>query len=99
MVKKLYDKIPTFLKNKYSLSVLFFIVWISFIDQNDMISRYHSYRQLKDLYAERKYYVDEIEKNKNDLHELMASPESLEKYARERYLMKKDNEDVFVFVH
>jgi len=98
MIKRFVNKIPRFLRNWYSFSILFFIVWISFIDRNDLISQYRYRCQLHQLNIEKKYYADEIEKNRRDLKELMSSAANLEKYAREKYLMKKDDEDVFVFV-
>ena len=51
---------------------------------------------LKKLEADKEYYVNGIEQNKKDMEELMSDPEHLEKYAREHYLMKKDNEEIFL---
>lgn len=86
------------LKNKYAITLLGFIVWISFFDRNDWISQ-HSYKnQLNKLKDEKKYYVDEISKNRKDLNDLISNPNNLEKFARERYLMKKNGEDIFIFV-
>lgn len=70
-----------------------------FFDRNDFISQY-SYRQvLKKLKADNEYYQKEIEQNKKDMQELMSDPKHLEKFARERYMMKKDNEDIFLIVY
>ncbi|MBL7923825.1 MAG: septum formation initiator family protein [Bacteroidia bacterium] len=90
--------IPSWLKNRYTLTVIAFVVWVCFFDRNDLFSQY-SYRQdLKKLEADKQYYISEIEKNKKDMEELMSDPEHLEKYAREHYLMKRDNEDIFLIV-
>ncbi len=87
-----------YLKNKYTLTILAFMVWVSFFDKNDLLSQMSLRKEVKKLETEKKYFVTEISKNKNDLKELMTNPKNLEKFAREKYLMKKDNEDVFVLV-
>src|ERR1051325_4310368 len=92
-------RIPSWLKNKYVLSIIVFFVWMMFFDRNDFISQF-SYRQdLKKLETDKEYYQKEIEQNKKDYQELMSDPKHLEKFARERYMMKKDNEDIFLIVY
>ena len=51
-----------------------------------------------ELEKDKRYYTTEIANNKESLNELMSSMDNLEKFAREKYLMKRDNEDIFVFV-
>jgi cell division protein FtsB len=97
-MKKLYAKIPSFLKNKYSVCIIAFVLWLAFFDKNDFITQYQYRKQLNVLKADKKYYTTEIEKSKKDLSDLISSQASLEKFAREKYLMKKDDEDIFVFV-
>ena len=92
-------RIPSFFKNKYAICIIAFAVWMLFFDRNDFISQY-SYRQdLKKLETDKDYYKQQIEQNKTDTKELMSDPKHLEKFARERYLMKKDNEDIFLIVY
>lgn len=62
------------------------------------MSQYELRQKLHQLRAERNYYQDEIGKSKNDMNELRTNPANLEKFAREKYLMKKDNEEIFVIV-
>lgn len=62
------------------------------------MDRWHFNKQLRELEQKRDYYQQEIEKNKQDLEALMGNKEKLEKFAREKYLMKKDDEEIFVFV-
>jgi cell division protein FtsB len=95
---KYLDKIPPWLKNRYTLILLFFLVWMTFFDRNDFISQYSYSQELKKLENDRDYYKAEIEKNKKEAHELMSDPDNLEKFAREKYLMKKDDEDIFLIV-
>lgn len=86
------------IKNKYFLTIVALIVWILFFDKNDFFTQRETVSKLNKLKKDQAYYISEIEKNKIELEELKTNKESLEKFAREKYLMKKDNEDVFVFV-
>lgn len=86
------------IKNKYFLTIIALIVWLIFFDKNDFFTQRDTINKLNKLKSDQAYYVAEIEKNKIELQELKTNKESLEKFAREKYLMKKDNEDVFVFV-
>ena len=74
------------------------IVWVTFFDKDDVLSQYQLTQKLKELRTDRNYYQTEIEKSKNDMNELRTNPANLEKFAREKYLMKKDNEEIFVIV-
>lgn len=84
--------------NKYFISVLAVVIWVAFFDKNDMMSQYQLRQKLGQLRTERKYYLDEIAKSKNDMNELRTNPANLEKFAREKYQMKRDNEEIFVIV-
>ncbi len=95
MLKKL---LPHF-KNKYVLTLLIFITWMLFFDRNDIISQIGMRSKLSQMKQDKLYYTEEIEKNKKEMEELMTNPKTLEKFAREKYLMKKDDEDVFVIVY
>ncbi len=88
--------IPSWAKNKYVLTIIAFVIWVSFFDRNDLFSQYNYRKQLEKLEVDKQYYLTEIEKNKKDMQELMSDPDHLEKYAREHYLMKKDNEEIFL---
>lgn len=84
------------IKNKFFLITLVFIVWMIFFDKNDLFSQYEYHQQLTKLEHERDFYKTETAKVNKDLDELTSDKAKLEKFAREKYLMKKDNEDVFV---
>ena len=92
-------KTLTFLKNKYLIATAVFLVLITFFDRYDLMSQISLRRQIMKLREEKKYYKEEIKKNNLELNSLQTNPENLEKFAREKYLMKKDNEDVFVLVN
>ncbi len=102
MKKKYFKNIPepyrSMLKNKYFITAFSFLIWLSFFDRNDFITQ-HSYRsKLHQLEKERDYYISEIGKNKAEVSDLLNNPKNLERYAREKHRMKRDNEDVFVLV-
>jgi len=85
-------------KNKYFLVSTVFLVWMVFFDRNDLFSQYEYHQQVSKLKQERDFYQKETAKVHQDLDELSSNKEKLEKFAREKYLMKRDNEDVFVIV-
>lgn len=69
-----------------------------FFDQNNLIDRYDLIREVNQLEKDHEYYLERIHSDSARLIELKTSPENLEKFAREQYLMKKDDEDIFVIV-
>jgi cell division protein DivIC len=96
-MRQLVDRIPSWLKNKYVLTVLFFAVWILFIDDRDFITTH--FRHMKELHkleARKLYFEDQILTVRKELDQLKSNPATLEKYAREKFLMKRDNEDLFI---
>ena len=85
------------LKNKYFIVSVVLSSWLLYFDKNDVFTQYELVQKCNKLNAERDYYIAEIEKNKLEINELQNNSKSLETFAREKYLMKKDDEDVFVF--
>jgi cell division protein FtsB len=69
-----------------------------FFDQNNMVDRIKMTSEIRQLEQDREYYLAEIRKDSTRLKELTTNKENLEKYAREQFLMKKPNEDVFVVI-
>lgn len=90
--------IPSYLKNKYALTAGIFIIWIAFFDQNNLITQYQYHAELNKLEEEKQFYQEELKVIQEDLHELQSDPKTLEKFAREKYLMKKDDEELFVII-
>jgi cell division protein DivIC len=94
---KILTRIPSWLKNKYLLTVVGFGVWMLFFDDRDFITTHFRQRQeLKKLEQSRKYYEGQIANTKKELDRLKSNPATIEKYAREKYLMKRNNEDLFL---
>jgi len=89
--------VPKILKNKYILAAGALAVWMTFFDDRDVITTYFRHRhELQKLEESRSWYQQEIVKTRQELEQLRSDPAILEKYAREKYRMKKDNEDLFV---
>ncbi|HWK58051.1 MAG TPA: septum formation initiator family protein [Parapedobacter sp.] len=86
------------IRNKYLIAITAFVVWMLFFDRHDMATQYSYYSQLKGLKAEKTFYTTEIDRITKAIHDLNTDPQEQQRVARERYQMKKDNEDVFVIV-
>ena len=93
---KLLTHIPSWLKNKYLLTGVFFAVWMVFFDPKDILSDLERRDKLNELQASELHLKGQITDAKNELYLLKNNAQSIEKYAREKYLMKKDNEDLFI---
>ncbi len=92
----IWQKIPSFLKNKYAITFMVFLVWLTLFDQNSFIFRHRLSSRISKMEKQKEQYQEQIKKNKEKIKELQSSPENLEKFAREEYLMKKENEVIFV---
>lgn len=71
---------------------------MAFFDRNNFLYQRGNLNQLKGLEAEKQYYTEQIALNQTNLNELLTNQETLEKFAREQYLMKKENEEIFVII-
>lgn len=92
------NKIPPVLRNKYLLTIIIFIIWLLFLDSNNIISRYKELKNLNTLRSEHEYYIKKIADDKRKLHELKTDNQNLEKFAREQYRMKRPDEDLYIIV-
>ena len=95
-IKNLYQKLPAPLRNKYLITFFIFLVWIFFIDTFDIITQIKMNNEFKQLKEQQEFYKAEIEKDSVKVYNLNNNPEEQERFARERFLMKKDNEDIFI---
>jgi cell division protein DivIC len=93
---KLLTHIPAFLKNKYFISFAAFCVVLLFLDKNDFFTQYDRRNELKELQQSKQYYTTQVAAERKELEALKNNPATVEKYAREKYLMKRDNEEVFL---
>ncbi|HEX2609011.1 MAG TPA: septum formation initiator family protein [Flavisolibacter sp.] len=93
---KFLSGIPSWTYNKYFITFTAFVVWMLFFDSRDMISQRERSRELEALQKSKAWFTSEIAKERKSLEELKSNPAAIEKYAREKYLMKRDNEDLFI---
>lgn len=98
MKKKLLRYVPNFLRNRYGAGVLVLLFWITFMHDYDLYTTFKLRRELHKMEDQHEWYAQEIQRSKEQLHELNSNTALLEKFAREKYLMKRDNEEIFVLV-
>lgn len=84
-----------FFTNTYILVLTIFVIWMLFFDTNSFLIHRELQKEINKLEEQKEYLQKEIEKDKKQLNEL-KDPKALEKYARENYYMKKENEEVFL---
>jgi cell division protein FtsB len=93
---RLLTHLPSWLKNKYFISLTAFAAILLFLDKNDIFTQRERRKELRELQQSKKYYSTQIATESKELEALKSNPAILEKYAREKYLMKRDNEDLFI---
>ena len=91
-------KIIPILTNRYLLTTIAFMVWMTIFDRNNLFNQWELYSDMQKLDKERLYFIEEIKADRQTATELKTNLRNLEKFAREKYLMKKDNEDIFLII-
>lgn len=91
-------KVPKILRNRYVVVFIGLFIFITFFDAHDLISQVHIRWKLHKIYNQMEYLEKNIEEAKNQTIELTTNKVLLEKFAREQYRMKRENEDVFVIL-
>ena len=94
---RILSHVPKWIKSKFFIATVAFFVWMFFFDRNDISLQWRRINTLKRLQQSERSMQKQITDAKNELDLLKTNPFTLEKYAREKYLMKKDNEDIFIF--
>ncbi len=89
-------KVTSIITNKYLLAIAFFLVWMTFFDQKDFFNTLESKNEYNTLQMKKKYYLDEITKSKQELADFQNNSAAIEKFARQRYFLKRDGEDIFI---
>lgn len=97
-MRKFFRILLKIIKNKYLLSLFVFFIWITFFDGNDLFSKIEMVKNLNKLKKEKKYFVEAIKQDKSTIKGLQNNNNQLEKFAREEYLMKRKNEDIFIIL-
>lgn len=93
---KFLERLPSVFRNKYVLTIIIFVIWVTLLDSNNLIARYQEMSELHKLKIDREYFIKRIEDDKQKLHELKTDNHNLEKFAREQYHMKKSDEDLYI---
>lgn len=88
--------IPSWLKNKYFIALAVFAAVMLFFDKNDIFTQISRNNQLKELQQSRLHYTEEVAELEKIRDELIHNLGTIEQYAREKFLMKRDNEDLYV---
>jgi len=89
-------RIPGFVKNKYFIASVVALTWLAFFDNNNLVHQIQTRSELRALRRERNYFLQEIARDSLAVWELKNNPEALERIAREKYLMKKENEVIYI---
>jgi len=88
--------IPSFLRNKFLIAGVAFVVWMLFFDRNDFFAQRELRNELRKLDKSKAFFVEQIQQERTFSEELKNNPATIEKFARERYFMKRDGEDLFI---
>ena len=95
-IQDIIKKLPKPLRNKYLILFLLFILWIVFIDDYNLINQSKIKNTVDDLKSQKEFYIAEIKSDSTELYKLQNDSAEQERFAREKFLMKKENEDIFI---
>ncbi len=96
-IEKLVRFIAPITRNKYLIVISAFLIWVIFLDRDNLIDRYSGMKELNKIEEKKEKQQQQIDRDTESLEKL-HDPEYLEKFAREEHLMKKDNEDLYIVV-
>ena len=95
-IRNIINLLPKPLRNKYLILLLLFIFWIIFLDDYNLITQNKMRNNADDLEEQKAFYISEIKSDSTELFNLKNDSEEQEKFAREKFKMKKENEDIFI---
>ena len=81
---------------KYKITIALFAVWMLFFDGNSVLDQWHRIAEINSLKEERDYYLEQTLETRREQEQLFSDLDALERFAREKYMMKRDNEDIYV---
>lgn len=93
---KLLTHVPAWLRNKYVIATSLFVMILLFLDKNDLFTQMQRRKELQTLEKSKAWYSTQLNAERNEYEALKSNPATIEKYAREKNLMKRDNEDLFL---
>ena len=94
-----FEKLPKPLRNKFLVTTALFMIWMAFFDRHSLLTQFSLQNTLEELRDKRTYFQEEIKNDTKKQAELSTDDKSLEKFAREEHLMKKEDEDIFIIVN
>jgi len=94
----MFKKILKIARNKYFIVGLVAIIWIVFFDDHNLLSQINTKKELNNLEQKKTYYQDEISQDKEMLYKIKSDTSFMQAYGRKKYLMKKDNEEIFLII-
>ncbi len=94
--KSFYVQIINLIRNKYTITIFLFLIWMLFIDDYNLINKKSTIKKINYLQERKKFLSNEIKKDSIKKILLENNANEQERIAREKYLMKKDNEDLFI---
>lgn len=86
----------SFLRNKYLLTLSGFVVWMLFFDKNDLFTQMERRSDLREIEQSKEYFAQKIAESQTFSRQIQTNADAIEKFAREKYLMKRENEDLFL---
>ncbi|MFL5741414.1 MAG: FtsB family cell division protein [Flavisolibacter sp.] len=90
------QRIPSWVRNKYFLSFAAFVLWMLFFDRNDLFTQMERKKELREISRSKDFFSQRIAEDRKFSKDLQFNASAIEKYAREKYLMKRDNEEIFL---
>lgn len=98
LVLIMLSRVPKILRNRYALIVILFLVYITFFDAHDLVSQIGVRWKIHKIHEQMDYLENDSQSAKQQIIELTTDSASLEKFAREEYRMKRENEEIFVIL-
>ncbi len=95
-INQLIQQLPKPLKNKYIITLILFIFWIFLLDDYNILNQNKIQKEVNKLKQQKEFYISETERDSIELLNLKTNPNQQERFAREKFLMRKDNEDIFI---
>ncbi len=92
----MWSRIPNFLRNKYVIALIMVFVWLLFFDNHSLVQHWRLRREIRDLQQQQEFYLKEYRRDSLAIERLKNDPDALERYAREKYMMKKEGEDIYI---
>jgi cell division protein FtsB len=96
LLMKFTQLIPPFLRNKYLVSLSLFAIWMLFFDKNDFFTQLQRKKDLYEIEESKSYFAQKIDDSKKFSRDMQNNAAAIEKFAREKYHMKRENEDLFL---